>query len=400
MGGAMTFRCLTIIPLLASLVLLRPSFSAACPLCGVAGLPLSEQLKNSEVALLVRWREAEPASDSSVGSTTYEIRNVLGRRAQDFHIGDNLRLPGYQSLQPGELHLLLGVKIPDEPNELDWSRPRGFTAAAFDYLRHAPATTEPTTRRLEYYARFLEHSDTLIANDAFGEFAAAPYEDVVPLAGKLSRNFLRLWIEQAAAPNRVGFYALMLALQGQEADAELLWQKIHAPTPAADFRQGLDGLMAGYLLLTGEQGLTRINKQFLQAEATTSDAYAAMQALRFLWQYEPDRLPQDALRASMRHLLDRDDLAELAVRDLARWQDWSSMEGVVKLFDRPNRQPFSLRVSVVQYLCAAIAAGEREQKAQLLTERPAFAITAQKHLEALRQREPKLVATAERQFAP
>jgi hypothetical protein len=122
--------------------------------------------------------------------------------------------------------------------------------------------------------------------------------------------------------------------------------------------------------------------------------------LRFLWQYEPDRLPQDALRASMRHLLDRDDLAELAVRDLARWQDWSSMEGVVKLFDRPNRQPFSLRVSVVQYLCAAIAAGEREQKAQLLTERPAFAITAQKHLEALRQREPKLVATAERQFAP
>lgn len=396
----MNARRRMIIAFLGALVLLPPTLGEACPLCGAAGVPLSEQLKNAEVALLVNWKEAEPASDSSVGSTTYEIRDVFGPRAKDYRIGDKLRLAGFQMLRVDELQLLLGVKISDEPNELDWSRPRAFTAAAFDYARHSPATTEPTTRRLEYFARYLEHPDTLIAIDAFGEFAAAPYEDVVPLAGKLSRNLLRTWIEQAPAPNRVGFYALMLALQGRFEDAELLWQRINAPAPATGFRQGLDGLIAGYLLLTKEQGLAQINNQFLQAKATTSDAYAAMQALRFLWRYEPDRLPKEALRASMRRLLDRDDLAELAVRDLARWQDWSSMEGIVKLFDRPIKQAFSLRVSVVQYLCAAIAAGERERDAQSLAELPAFATTAQRHLEDFRKREPKLVANAERQFAP
>ena len=94
----------------------------------------------------------------------------------------------------------------------------------------------------------------MIGDDAFGEFANAAYSDVVLLSKELPREKLRTWLtSNMVSPGRIGLYGMMLGLCGTDEDVKLLERKILEGTE--DFRLGIDGVMGGYLLLTGEKGL-------------------------------------------------------------------------------------------------------------------------------------------------
>ena len=96
----------------------------------------------------------------------------------------------------------------------------------------------------------------------------------------------------------------MLGLSGNADDAQLMHAKIMET--GQDFRLGIEGVMGGYLMITGEKGLNEIEKAKLQnKEVAFSETYAAMQALRFLWTYGDGRISGDRLKTSMRLLLDR-----------------------------------------------------------------------------------------------
>jgi hypothetical protein len=58
------------------------------------------------------------------------------------------------------------------------------------------------------------------------------------------------------------------------------------------------------------------------------------------------------LLAGLRHLLDRPELADLVIPDLARWEDWSSMDRLVTLFKEADDKSSWVRVPVIQYLRA------------------------------------------------
>ena len=62
--------------------------------------------------------------------------------------------------------------------------------------------------------------------------------------------------------------------------------KINEPTQ--DFRLGIDGIMSGYLMIAKSDGLKEMEKSKLKSkDVPFSETYAAMQALRFMWKYEP-----------------------------------------------------------------------------------------------------------------
>ena len=131
---------------------------------------------------------------------------------------------------------------------------------------------------------------------------------------------------------------MMLGLCGNADDAKLMEEKIVEQTD--DFRLGVDGIMGGYLLLTGDKGLELIEKQKLtNSKAPFSETYAAMQALRFMWQYGDGRISVDRLRQSMRLLLDRPELADLVIADLSRMKDWSVQDKLMSLYDAPENIP-------------------------------------------------------------
>ncbi len=237
---------------------------------------------------------------------------------------------------------------------LEWGLPIEVTKASYNYVKEAPGPKEPLAKRLEFYIEYLEFPDDLVANDAFGEFANAPFVEIRKIKDKFPRERLRTWVNNPkTSVTRLGLYGLMLGLCGTEDDAKMMRARITEPTE--DFRLGIDGLMAGYVLLKGEEGLKVLEDTKLKAgvKVPFSETYAAMQAVRFAWNYS-ETIEKDRLKASMRLLLDRPEVADLVIADLARWKDWSVQDRLMKLYDEKEYDIPSIKRAIVRFLwCAA-----------------------------------------------
>ncbi|MEW4531154.1 MAG: hypothetical protein ACF8PG_01495 [Maioricimonas sp. JB045] len=371
-------------------VLISAPALLACPFCEAPSLTLTEQLNQADAAALVQWVKGEPADREKgfPGTTTYEVIEVVHDSSGTLKPKLPVVLDRYRAGKKGDLFLLLGTQT----DSLEWSSPLEVTETAFQYMKQAPTKETPTQERLAYFMQFLEYSDPMIATDAYGEFANAPYEDITPLAKKMPVKKLRQWIQDENTPaTRLGLYGLMLGLAGTDEDAELMKKKILEPTE--EFRLGIDGIMGGYLVLTGEEGLAVLDKHKLQDETIPfSETYAAMQALRFMWTYGDGRISKQRLRASMRILLDRPELADLVITDLARWQDWSVTDRLMELYGQDGYDIPSIKRAIVRFFLVA-------EKAKTAEGAPApHAAKAAQYLATLRETDPKTVKAAERFF--
>ena len=116
--------------------------------------------------------------------------------------------------------------------------------------------------------------------------------------------------------------ALMLGICGTQSDLPMLEQMIRSDQ--REIKTALDAMIACYLTLKGPQGMSLVEDLFLKnKKAEYTDTYAAIMALRFHGQ-EEQVVPKERLVAGLRHMLDRPELADLVIPDLARWQDWSA----------------------------------------------------------------------------
>jgi hypothetical protein len=366
--------------------------AAACPFCEAPSLTLTEQINQSDAAALVQWVESKPANRDKgfVGSTTYELVDVVRDSGGGLKPGARVTLDRDRAAKPGDLFVLLGTR----GNTIEWSSPLEVTETGFNYMKQAPTRETNPTERLKYFLKFLEYPDPLISNDAYSEFANAPYKDIVPLKDVMPREKIRKWLTDKNTPaTRLGLYGLMIGLCGNADDAELMKQKIMEPTQ--DFRLGIDGIMAGYLLLTGEKGLDELDRSKLRnTEVPFSETYAAMQALRFLWTYAPERVEKDRLRKSMRELLVRPELTDLVIIDLTRWEDWSIADRLMEMYDAEQFNVPSIKRAIVRYYLVAERAKADSEAAQL----PEYARKAKQYLAQLREEDPKTVQAAERFF--
>jgi hypothetical protein len=234
----------------------------------------------------------------------------------------------------------------------------------------------------------------MVASDAYGEFANAPYKEIVPIKDEFPREDIRKWLTSPETPKtRLGLYGMMLGLCGTAEDAELLRDIIEQPTQ--DYRLGIDGIMAGYLFLTGEQGLPLIEDSKLRnTDAVFSETYAGMQALRFLWTYAPDVIPAERLRGAMRILLDRPDLADLVITDLARWEDWSVTDRLMTMYGKDDYNIPSIKRNIIRFMLVA----ERAKADKTGDPPPESAVKAKQYLEQLRESDPKTYEAAKRFF--
>lgn len=372
---------------------------AACPLCEGTGITLAEQISISDATVLVKWLGGKPAKPSDAGSTEFEVVDVFHQQAAaKLQKGQKLNLIGYRPSKVGDLFLLIGnIGV----GTIEWGGPLEISQAAYDYLKNAPKAD--SSKRLSYYLKHLENADTMIGDDAYREFANAPYQDVVALRQEFPREKLRTWLtSRSTSPGRIGLFGLMLGLCGTEDDIKLLERKILEPTD--ELRLGIDGVMGGYLLLAGEKGLATLEtKKLADKKAPFSETYSAMQAIRFMWQYGDNKFDHDRLRQSMRILLDRPELADLVIADLARMKDWSVQDKLMVLFDDEAYSIPSLKRAIVRYTLAAAkdlpkkdgATGSIDGGSDNL---PAHVLKAQKCLEEFERRDPRTVQEAKRYY--
>lgn len=403
-----------------------------CPFCSAPSLTLSEQLTAADAAVLVQWVEGKAPEEKSAGSTTYSIIEVARGPKDKLKKDDKITVPRFRAGKKGDLFMLFGTK----DKEIDWSSPLEVTETTYQYIVQSPSPESMPGKRLEYFLKFLEFSDQLVANDAYGEFANAPYEEIVKIKEKMDREKIRKWVSnKETAPTRLGLYGLLLGLCGNNDDAKMMAAKIDEQVQ--DFRLGIDGLISGYLLLTGDKGLDVIDKGKLKDKKVPfSETYAAMQALRFMWTYGNGRISKERLRQSMRELLDRPELADLVVADLARWEDWTVQDRLMKLYGEGDYNIPSIKRAIVRYLLTAAKiappkvnakpedkAGDKPKVEVKATEvakvetksgettqgnKPAEAVKpeaaspaalqARANLEKLRENDPKTVKEAERFF--
>jgi hypothetical protein len=149
------------------------------------------------------------------------------------------------------------------------------------------------------------------------------------------------------------------------ANRELLARLIAQPDD--DFRGGFDGVLGGYLLLAGGDGLKAVESHYLaDPRAADGDVRHAQTALRFYWEYGHD-IPRTRIAQSMRRLLARKEFAESAIVDLARWKDWTNVDEIASLYAQAGYPQPATRRAVVGYLLAcpepsAVAALDRLRK--------------------------------------
>jgi hypothetical protein len=387
--------------------------AVACPFCSAPSLTLSEQAAQSDVVLLAKWKSGVKGNidDGSESSTTFEVAKVL---KGPFKPGDVIKQVGYQPAEKGAPYLLTGLGS----DVVQWDVPTPFSEKAYDYLAKAPAPKKSDGEkvayksRLPYFIAFLESDDETIANDAYFEFANAPYDDIVAVKDKLPREKLHKWVlDPATAPSRLGLYGLLLGLAGKAEDADAMEQMIAKPTD--EFRIGLDGVMSGYLLLKKEPGLELVKTLKLENEYVVgpdhkpivddrgekvpvpfSETYAAMQAVRFMWDYGGGAIKPEHLRAAMRVLLDRPELADLAIADLARWKDWSVMGKLAKLYDQEAYQVPGIKRSIIRYFDAAMKdmPEDVDPKADAV---PDHVAEAKEYYAAIKKKDPESVKSVE-----
>jgi hypothetical protein len=227
-----------------------------------------------------------------------------------------------------------------------------------------PSLKLASAERLPYFARYFEHADPLLAQDAYLEFGHAPLDEIAKLAEGLAVDRLRDDLaDDSTPPERKGLYGLLLGLaadaQRRNDVAADFWRLIDAPDN--DFRAGFDGVLAGYLWLEKDAGLKRLATRYLDnSQAATGDVRHFATALGVYHDYGRG-IQRETLLGVQRRLLERPDLAAAAVDNLRRWHDWQSLDQVSSLFGRPEYNDALIERAVISYLLACpLPAAERQ----------------------------------------
>ena len=364
----------------------------ACPFCPKVGVTLASQIESAQIALiakLVERRTIEPPAERTgdalgdaieEGKSIFEIvRVVKGRKLIAGH--RRFKAICLAEAPPGTLFLAMGGI---DEKELVWQPPLVIGEHGPRYVDAVLKLPAGGPRRLAFFQEHLRDTHPTLAEDAFAEFAKAPYKDVIGLKDRMNHDQLVAWIKDPkTTTSRRRLYFTMLGICGDKDDFPLLESLIKSDD--AKQKRGLDALLACYLRLAGADGLPLIEERFLKSSTFSGEkveyieTYAAIQALRFLGE-ETDVIGRERLVVGLRYMLDRPLLADLVIPDLARWKDWSVIDRLVKLFKEADQESRWVRVPIVRYLQACPP--------------PA----AKKHIEQLANIDPGAVQRASIQF--
>ncbi|MBX3423525.1 MAG: hypothetical protein KF752_18370 [Pirellulaceae bacterium] len=314
----------------------------ACPFCSAVSQTLRQEMKQTDAVGIARCTGSQ--SDSIA---TFEILTILK--------GDQLIQPNQQvsinyfgKADPAQKFLVMGI----DPPELLWSSPLAISEKASDYIQQVLALPEDDPHaRLKFYLQYLDDVDPVLARDVYDEFASASFADMLELKDSYDRRqLLERIADTQVSPDRRRLYLVMLGICGQRADADVLEKMLRSEDP--DQRLGLDALIACYISLRGVEGLPLVCELFLSnKQCTYADTYSAIMALRFHGT-DGKVIDRQPVIESLRLILDRPELADLVIPDLARWEDWAVMDKMVQLFKEADEKSSWVRVPVINYLRA------------------------------------------------
>ncbi len=329
---------------------MMPSIGQACPFCTAVSQTFSEEMEAMDVVVLARLLQAPPPpsdddadSDAPLPKAKFQVEQVL-KGTPLVKESDILELLYFGEGDKQKRYLAMAT----DPSNLMWSTPVALSERACEYVLKLPSLPKDASR-LQFFQEYLEDPDEMLTRDAYDEFAKTPYQGVIELKEHMHRDRLIRWVQDVEVPaSRRRLYFTMLGVCGTPDDAELLEKMIRSDDRKV--KAGLDAMIACYLVLRGPEGLPLIEELFLANDkAEYADTYAAIMAIRFHGT-ETTVIDKSQLVKALRHMLDRAELADLVIPDLAKWEDWEVMPQLVELFKKADDKSSWVRVPVINYL--------------------------------------------------
>ncbi len=300
------------------------------------------------LATLVDFQKGQNKDDPGV--TTFEIIEVTKGRA-NVELGQVITVPlDWSAL--GSLTLLTnkGSLISE------WDVNGISSREAFRFLNRTPPQSD-THARMKYFARHLCDSDDTIQTESSEALIDASFDEIELVAEHLPFDKIRRALfADSTKSSRVRLYAMLLGLSGEPLDAELLRKVIgDGPRDPKKTTVALDGILSGYLMLSGTRGLEVLEQEILKnKDASFPDIYAGIMSLRFMWQNGRGRIATERLCEAGRLILDRPEIADVVVPDLVRWGDWSIHERLMEIFALPDEEFNWMKVCAAKYMIASL----------------------------------------------
>lgn len=336
----------------------------ACPFCPAAAKTFAEEIETMDVSVIAKLIKLPPKADAKsdeLPKGRFEIIDILSQKGGDHvKLGDEFEALYFGNGEIGKTFLVWGV----EPPAVNWATPLPVTERGQEYLKASLKLPKDGPERLVFFQNYLEDKDEMLSRDSYDEFARAPYTSLQAMKDSMNHDQLIAWIKNKDVPaSRRRLYLCMLSVCGTKDDIPFLEEMVKSTDPHA--RGALDALIASYLSMRGADGLPLIEELFLtNKEAAYSDIYSAIMSLRFHGT-EGGVIDKSRIVQSMRHLLKNPKLADLIIPDLARWEDWESLETMVVLFKEADDKSSWVRVPVVNYLRSCPLPRAKEALAEL-----------------------------------
>ncbi|MGC3966186.1 MAG: hypothetical protein QM775_02075 [Pirellulales bacterium] len=352
--------------------------------CAGPVITIADDIRASDVvitAVLVQ-RIAAPEDDPRYGDCLFDVLSVV--KGKQYLAG----LPQVDGATRITLKFFgeqpLGSKVfacAIDPLDLAWGSPTVMKESGIEYVTRLPSLPASGAERLAFFYGRLGDEDPIVAADGNDELSRLDDATLRMLKPHLRHDdVVRSIQDKSQTVARRRLFMRLLAVCGTADDLPLLEAMIREEN--RETVKGLDATIATYLTLRGPAGMPLVEELFLKNPAAQyTEIYSAITALRNLRDYS-EAVPRERLLEGFRALLENPVLADLVVADLAKAQDWESMDRLVKLFKEADEDSMWVRVPVVHFL--------------RLCPLP----EAKKHLEELTKIDPEAVAKSMRQFQP
>lgn len=377
----------------------------ACPFCSNMGKTLAENVAESGLVVYGKLSNAKLIPDAKPGdpdgTTELEIMRVV--KAHPI-LKDKKMLTLGRYIPPAEkeiVNYLIFAEVID--GRIDPYR--GMPIESTDFVEYLVgsvnvAKSKPA-ERLGFFFQYLDHQDVNISGDAYKEFAAAPYKDVVAAAKHFQPDRIVRWLgkDKDTPSYRIGLYGLLLGVCGKPEHAKVLRDIVE------DARSrpltGIDGLLGGYCVLDPEQGPDYVLATLSDPQQEFNTRYAALRTVRFLLTEQWRRVAAPVGNADsggsassgtppasnavdkqrifelMTPSLQIADMSDLIIDEFRKNKYWAPSATILGLYGHP---PFDLQVIRRAVIRFAIKCPDQKSKA---------------FVAKLRKEDPQLVADVE-----
>ncbi len=327
-----------------------------CPFCSAVTNTFSEDIANMDAVVIARLTKFDALPDGapavapgglSASLASFDVAKVLKGESLLSNT-KSLTTPYFGDARKGDLFLVMG----SDPKNLNWSPPLRINSRQHEYLLALMDLPKEGPQRLAFFQQYLQDKDLMLAQDAYDEFARAPYDTVRQLKPQMDRGQLVKWIQDPEiSSSHRRLFLTMLGVCGTKDDLPMLEKRMRGTD--AQSKSGLDALIACYLTLKGPSGVELVEDLFFKQRddnfsSEYADVYAAVMALRFHGT-QNDVVPRSRVLAAFHHLVSNPAMADLVISDLARWEDWSQLDELVTLFKAADAKSSFVRMPIINY---------------------------------------------------